>query len=96
MAFSGIRGLSVFIGDIRNCQNSEQETLRVDKELGTSERASKPRSFILETVGHYSDKTVFYHLQGLTPYEKKNMRGKCFTYLCLALMWILVTWKLFL
>ncbi|KAJ0964279.1 hypothetical protein J5N97_029401 [Dioscorea zingiberensis] len=31
---SGMRGLSVFISDIRNCQNKEQERLRVDKELG--------------------------------------------------------------
>ncbi|XP_010541301.1 PREDICTED: AP-2 complex subunit alpha-2-like isoform X2 [Tarenaya hassleriana] len=31
---TGIRGLSVFISDIRNCQNKEQERLRVDKELG--------------------------------------------------------------
>ncbi|KAK9676898.1 hypothetical protein RND81_11G108600 [Saponaria officinalis] len=34
MALSGMRGLSMFISDIRNCQNKEQERLRVDKELG--------------------------------------------------------------
>lgn len=34
MALMGMRGLSVFISDIRNCQNKEQERLRVDKELG--------------------------------------------------------------
>lgn len=34
MALSGMRGLSVFISDIRNCQNKEQERTRVDKELG--------------------------------------------------------------
>lgn len=34
MALSGMRGLSVFISDIRNCPNKEQERLRVDKELG--------------------------------------------------------------
>lgn len=34
MAKAGsIRGLQVFIGDIRACQNKEQETKRVDKEL---------------------------------------------------------------
>ena len=33
MAVSAMRGLSVFISDIRNCQNKEQERLRVDKEL---------------------------------------------------------------
>ncbi|XP_061346347.1 AP-2 complex subunit alpha-1-like isoform X2 [Gastrolobium bilobum] len=34
MALSGMRGLSVFISDVRNSQNKEQERLRVDKELG--------------------------------------------------------------
>ncbi|XP_076957630.1 AP-2 complex subunit alpha-2-like [Bidens hawaiensis] len=34
MALSSVRGLSVFISEIRNCQNKEQERLRVDKELG--------------------------------------------------------------
>ncbi|CAN0916610.1 AP-2 complex subunit alpha-2 [Linum grandiflorum] len=34
MALSGMRGLSVFISDVRNCQNKEQERIRVDKELG--------------------------------------------------------------
>lgn len=33
MAVSGMRGLSVFISDVRNCQNKEQERVRVDKEL---------------------------------------------------------------
>eukprot|EP00249_Psilotum_nudum_P016111 c25662_g1_i1 orf=510-3545(-) len=33
MALSGMRGLSVFISDVRNCQNKEQERLRVEKEL---------------------------------------------------------------
>lgn len=34
MALSGMRGLSVLIGNTRNCQNKEQERLRVDEELG--------------------------------------------------------------
>ncbi|KAE8693036.1 AP-2 complex subunit alpha-2 [Hibiscus syriacus] len=34
MTMHGMRGLSVFISDIRNCQNKEQERLRIDKELG--------------------------------------------------------------
>jgi AP-2 complex subunit alpha len=34
MAKAGtIRGLQVFIADVRACQNREQETKRVDKEL---------------------------------------------------------------
>ncbi|KAK6163471.1 hypothetical protein DH2020_000335 [Rehmannia glutinosa] len=50
MALSGMRGLSVFISDIRNCQNKEQERLRVDKELGNirtrfkNEKAMNPSS----------------------------------------------------
>ncbi|KAK8615335.1 hypothetical protein V6N13_069110 [Hibiscus sabdariffa] len=34
MALHGMRGLSIFISDIRNCPNKEQERSRVDKELG--------------------------------------------------------------
>lgn len=33
MAVAGMRGLQVFIADIRNCANREAERLRVDKEL---------------------------------------------------------------
>ena len=33
MVLSAMRGLSVFISNIRNCSNKEQERLRVDKEL---------------------------------------------------------------
>lgn len=33
MALSGMRGLSTFISDVRNCQNKEAERSRVDKEL---------------------------------------------------------------
>ncbi|KAG1362218.1 hypothetical protein COCNU_10G004370 [Cocos nucifera] len=49
MALSGMRGLSVFISDIRNCQNKEQERLRVDKELGnirTRFKNEKVRPFL--------------------------------------------------
>ncbi|KAL4384977.1 hypothetical protein GQ457_15G028160 [Hibiscus cannabinus] len=34
MALHGMRGLSIFISDIRNCPNKDQERSRVDKELG--------------------------------------------------------------
>ncbi|GMI74329.1 hypothetical protein like AT5G22780 [Hibiscus trionum] len=34
MAMHGMRGLSIFISDVRNCHNKEQERSRVDKELG--------------------------------------------------------------
>ena len=30
---SSMRGLTQFIGDIRNCENKEQERKRVDKEM---------------------------------------------------------------
>ncbi|XP_028191994.1 AP-2 complex subunit alpha-1-like [Glycine soja] len=41
MALSGMRGLSVFVSDIRNCQNKEQVRLRVDKELGNIRKRFK-------------------------------------------------------
>ncbi|XP_039034276.1 AP-2 complex subunit alpha-2-like [Hibiscus syriacus] len=34
MSMHGMRGLAIFISDIRNCQNKELERVRVDKELG--------------------------------------------------------------
>ena len=58
MALSGMRGLSVFISDIRNCHNKEQEHLRVDKELGNIRTRFKNEkvtrllpSFSVETSG---------------------------------------------
>ncbi|KAJ0020607.1 hypothetical protein Pint_31994 [Pistacia integerrima] len=45
MALSGMRGLSVFISDIRNCQNKEAERLRVDKELGNVRTRFKNEKF---------------------------------------------------
>ncbi|PKA56037.1 AP-2 complex subunit alpha-2 [Apostasia shenzhenica] len=56
---STMRGLSVFISDIRNCQNKEQERLRVDKELG-------------HVRTRFKNEKVFPKKQGLTPYEKKK------------------------
>ncbi|KAK4482677.1 hypothetical protein RD792_009842 [Penstemon davidsonii] len=70
MALSGMRGLSVFISDIRNCQNKEQERLRVDKELGNVRTRFKNEKathlmFFLFTLTHI-------RIYGLTPYEKKK------------------------
>ncbi|KAG4988927.1 hypothetical protein JHK85_031910 [Glycine max] len=45
MALSGMRGLSVFVSDIRNCQNKEQVRLRVDKELGNIRKRFKTEKF---------------------------------------------------
>ncbi|PNX87721.1 ap-2 complex subunit alpha-2-like protein, partial [Trifolium pratense] len=57
MAMSGMRGLSVFISDIRNCQNKEQERLRVDKELGNIRTRFKNEKdhidFVLYTITGY-------------------------------------------
>lgn len=51
MALSGMRGLSVFISDIRNCQNKEQERLRVDKELGNVRTRFKNEKVRLRGLG---------------------------------------------
>ncbi|KAL2989882.1 hypothetical protein AAZX31_11G164600 [Glycine max] len=55
MALSGMRGLSVFVSDIRNCQNKEQVRLRVDKELGNIRKrfkTEKVSEYILGEFGH--------------------------------------------
>lgn len=65
MALSGMRGLSVFISDVRNCQNKEQERLRVDKELGNirtrfkNEKASFFYLYLCELLGHVLFIAVF-------------------------------------
>jgi hypothetical protein len=63
MALSGMRGLSVFISDIRNCQNKEQERLRVDKELGnirTRFKSEKVRVFIFSILFYFYNLIIFY------------------------------------
>lgn len=57
MALSGMRGLSVFISDIRNCQNKEQERLRVDKELGNVRTRFKNEKV---RVGFYLHHNMIY------------------------------------
>ncbi|KAI3461338.1 hypothetical protein Pfo_018001 [Paulownia fortunei] len=69
MALSGMRGLSVFISDIRNCQNKELERLRVDKELGnirTRFKNEKASLYIQRCL------RIMRFRFGLTPYEKKK------------------------
>ncbi|KAG4968552.1 hypothetical protein JHK87_034203 [Glycine soja] len=68
MAMSGMRGLSVFISDIRNCQNKEQERLRVDKELGNIRTRFKNEK---GPFGCNIEDNVEWPL-ALTPYEKKK------------------------
>lgn len=52
MALSGMRGLSTFISDVRNCQNKEAERSRVDKELANirtkfkNEKVRTPTPFV--------------------------------------------------
>jgi hypothetical protein len=53
MAMSGMRGLSVFISDIRNCQNKEQERLRVDKELGNIRTRFKNEKVCVFILGFF-------------------------------------------
>ncbi|KAH6793588.1 Adaptor protein complex AP-2 [Perilla frutescens var. hirtella] len=77
MALSGMRGLSVFISDVRNCQNKEQERLRVDKELGnirTRFKNEKARFYFLAHVGLDGSlcDCPFECGEGLSPYEKKK------------------------
>ncbi|KAG8387556.1 hypothetical protein BUALT_Bualt02G0033600 [Buddleja alternifolia] len=84
MALSGMRGLSVFISDIRNCQNKELERLRVDKELGNirtrfkNEKASFYMRGIAISCGYEIENIVIARykltcsIDGLTHYEKKK------------------------
>ncbi|KAG8371211.1 hypothetical protein BUALT_Bualt13G0063700 [Buddleja alternifolia] len=53
MALSGMRGLSVFISDIRNCQNKEQERLRVDKELGNGLTPYEKKKYVWKMLYIY-------------------------------------------
>ncbi|RRT61004.1 hypothetical protein B296_00044553 [Ensete ventricosum] len=70
MALSGMRGLSVFISDVRNCQNKEQERLRVDKELGNIRTRFKNEKVIPPPTSFY---LIYSYLSfGLSPYEKKK------------------------
>jgi hypothetical protein len=54
MALSGMRGLSVFISDVRNCQNKEAERARVEKELAnirTRFKNEKVRLAFIHSLG---------------------------------------------
>ncbi|XP_065039186.1 AP-2 complex subunit alpha-2 isoform X3 [Musa acuminata AAA Group] len=58
MALTGMRGLSVFISDVRNCQNKEQERLRVDKELGNIRTRFKNE----KALTHYKKKKYVWKM----------------------------------
>uniref|UniRef100_R7WC91 AP-2 complex subunit alpha n=1 Tax=Aegilops tauschii TaxID=37682 RepID=R7WC91_AEGTA len=78
MALSGMRGLSVFISDIRNCHNKEQERLRVDKELGNIRTRFKNEKLALsDFVGFCLVCGAKFRCKcetvlGLSHYEKKK------------------------
>ncbi|RDX61091.1 AP-2 complex subunit alpha-2, partial [Mucuna pruriens] len=71
MALSGMRGLSVFISDVRNCQNKEQERLRVDKELGNIRTRFKTEKVRVSLSRSRFSTSRIVRL-GLAPYEKKK------------------------
>ncbi|XP_010520400.1 PREDICTED: AP-2 complex subunit alpha-2 isoform X2 [Tarenaya hassleriana] len=62
---TGMRGLSVFISDIRNCQNKEQERLRVDKELGNIRTCFKNEKVLTPyKKKKYVWKMLYIHMLG--------------------------------
>ena len=50
MMLFDIRGLSIFINDIRNCKNKKQERLWVDKELGNIRMHFKNKNVRVSTL----------------------------------------------
>ncbi|XP_019084751.1 PREDICTED: AP-2 complex subunit alpha-1-like isoform X1 [Camelina sativa] len=62
---TGMRGLSVFISDIRNCQNKEAERLRVDKELGNIRTCFKNEKVLTPyKKKKYVWKMLYIHMLG--------------------------------
>ncbi|CAA7027715.1 unnamed protein product [Microthlaspi erraticum] len=62
---AGMRGLSVFISDIRNCQNKEAERLRVDKELGNIRTCFKNEKVLTPyKKKKYVWKMLYIHMLG--------------------------------
>lgn len=103
MAKAGtIRGLQVFISDVRACQNKEQETRRVDKELAkirgkfgdekkalTGEAGSSLMALIaIKGSCVFADRSDLCLLQ---PTIARSMSGSCCTSTCSATMWSLDT-----
>jgi AP-2 complex subunit alpha len=59
---TGMRGLSVFISDVRNCQNKEAERLRVDKELGNIRTCFKNEKVTLNYL-HFCLPVFYSHFE---------------------------------
>jgi hypothetical protein len=103
MAKAGtIRGLQVFISDIRACQNKEQETRRVDKELakirgkfGDEKKALTGEAVLLAdgTITTQGSRTLLTgnQLYLVQPMTARSMSGSCCTSTCWATMWSLDT-----
>ncbi|XP_058196820.1 AP-2 complex subunit alpha-1-like isoform X2 [Rhododendron vialii] len=84
MALSGMRGLSVFISDVRNCQNKEQERLRVDKELGNIRtRFKNEKVGYIVTSSLLNENHDFLRLAINT--VRNDIIGRNETFQCLAL-----------
>ncbi|MCD7464184.1 hypothetical protein HAX54_052256 [Datura stramonium] len=70
MALSGMRGLSVFISDIRNCQNKNRSIFVLIKSLAMFVLASRTKR--LHPPYLAKDIRMYKAQHGLTPYEKKK------------------------
>ncbi|XP_039031210.1 AP-2 complex subunit alpha-1-like [Hibiscus syriacus] len=65
MAMHGMRGLAIFISDVRNCQNKELERLRVDKELGNiRNRFKKEKGLTPYAKKKYVWKMLYIYMLG--------------------------------
>ncbi|KAG0560112.1 hypothetical protein KC19_10G155200 [Ceratodon purpureus] len=65
MALSGMRGLSTFISDVRNCQNKEAERSRVDKELANIRTKFKnEKGLALHEKKKYVWKMLYIYMLG--------------------------------
>ncbi len=94
--------MQVFIADIRNCPNKEQEKTRVDKELGKiRKKFASGHALTGAVVFHIPQLSVFgnslsflgrelcvYLMQNMTG---RNTSGNYSTYTCSATRWSLVT-----
>ena len=92
----------VFITDIRNCKNPEDEEQRVDRELANIRGKFKAEKNLTGKSHTDIACTLIFFMSALHNYiaflflqimRKKNMSGSFFTSICLATMWSLVTYR---
>ena len=60
----GIRGLSIFVGDIRACQNKEQEIKVVHKEMAKIRQKFQNAGLSLYDKKKYVWKLIYSHILG--------------------------------